>query len=212
MANVTSLRSPDASRDRIHAEALRLFGRFGFEGTSLQMIADAAGLHKSTLFHHYRNKLELALEVFEATLERIVTELGPLERTPSRIEDLLTCIDALTDWLTEEPDAARLLMSFITAPDESALVVPQSAKASELELRLFGTLFGWFERARRAGVVRQLNVRQAVVNLIGLVLFYPAVATTLGGGDVAGAEPFSAKAVKIRKAELRALIDGMLAP
>jgi AcrR family transcriptional regulator len=212
MANVTSLRSADASRDRIHAEALRLFGRFGFEGTSLQMIAGAAGLHKSTLFHHYRNKLELALEVFEAVLERVVAELGALERTPSRIDDLLTCVDALTDWLTREPDAARLLMSFITAPEESALIVPPSAKTAELERRLFAALFGWFERARRAGAIRQLNVRQAVANLIGLVLFYPAVATTLGGGDVAGAEPFSAKAVKVRKAELRALIGCMLAP
>jgi len=212
MANVISLRSADDSRDRIHAEALRLFGRFGFEGTSLQMIADAAGLHKSTLFHHYRNKLELALDVFEAVLERVVAELGPLERTPARIEDLLVCVDALTDWLSREPDAARLLMSFINAPDESALVVPPASKSAELEQRLFGGLFGWLERARRGGVIRQLNVRQAVVNLIGLVLFYPAVATSLGNGEVTGPEPFSAKAVKVRKSELRALIGRMLAP
>jgi hypothetical protein len=118
----------------------------------------------------------------------------------------------LTDWLCQAPDAARLLMSFINAPKESALVVAESSTASDLERRLFGTLFSWFERARRAGVIRVLNVRQAAINLIGLVLFYPAVAPSLGGGEVAGAEPFSAKAVRSRKAELRTVINCMLAP
>jgi hypothetical protein len=88
-------------------------------------------------------------------------------------------------------------MSFINAPQDSALVVAQSSNAADLERRFFGALFSWFERARRAGAIRALNVRQAAINLIGPVVLYPAVASSLGGGEVAGAEPFSAKAVKI---------------
>jgi AcrR family transcriptional regulator len=202
----------DTSRKRIHATALRYFGRRGYDGVSLQMIADEVGLHKSTLFHHYPTKLHLAIEVCEATLERVVGLLRPLAEGPPRIDDLVECVRALTDWLCAEPDAARLLMAFITAPSDSDLRVPIDSRASELQAELFGLLGTWFERARRAGRIRPLNIRQALVNVVGLVLFYPAVAEHLGGGLVAGPDRFSPKAVRIRKGELEALLRSLLEP
>jgi AcrR family transcriptional regulator len=202
----------DGSRQRIHAAALYYIGRLGFEGVSLQMIADEVGLHKSTLFHHYPTKLHIAIEVVETTLDRVVQILRPLGHGTPRIDDLMTCIDALTDWMCAEPDAARLLMAFITAPKESDLHTPVQSRASELQAELFGLLGTWLERARRSGVIRPLNIRQAIVNLVGLVLFYPAVAEHLGGGLVAGTERFSPKAVRIRKEELRLLVRSMLTP
>jgi len=204
--------SIESSRQRIHAAALHLFGRFGFEAVSLQMIADAVGLHKSTLFHHYPTKLAIALEVFEEALTRVVQELSPLASNPPRIDDLRACMDTLTDWLCAEPDTARLLMSFITAPQDSELLSALSSRASDLERQLFGLLGSWLERARRAGIIRQLSVRQAMVNAIGLMLFYPAVAEHLGGGEVAGSQCFAPKAVRIRKQELWMIFSSMLDP
>ena len=59
------------SKDRIQAAALRLFARHGFEGVGLQRIADEVGLHKSSLFHHYKGKVELANEVFQIALREV---------------------------------------------------------------------------------------------------------------------------------------------
>ena len=209
---MTALAVKESSRERIQTEALRLFGRFGYDGVSLQHIADAAGLHKSTLFHYYRSKLEIALEVLEAELSAVVERLAPLTADEPCIEQLLESADALTDLFCSRPDAARLLMAFITAPEDSELRVPVPSRHEELERELFVRLGSWLERARKAGIVRQLNLRQTIVNLVGLVLFYPAVAEHLAGGEIAGPNPFSSKAVRIRKEELAEMIRRLFAP
>jgi hypothetical protein len=77
-------------------------------------------------------------------------------------------------------------------------------------LEFYVSLATWLERARRQGVIRPLNIRQAIPNLIGLVLFYPTVAGDIS--DLVGPEPFSPRAREIRKRELRITVRGMLAP
>ena len=69
------------------------------------------------------------------------------------------------------------------------------------------TLWAWIDRARKAGVIRLVNIRQTIFNLVGLVVFYPAAAEAR---ELSGDEPFSAKARGIRKEELRIALRGML--
>jgi hypothetical protein len=76
-----------------------------------------------------------------------------------------------------------MLISVMTAPEDSEL---RTADATEQALEFFGIVTGWLDRARRAGAIRHLNIRQAIPNVIGLVLFYPAVGTDLG--DLVGRE------------------------
>jgi AcrR family transcriptional regulator len=200
------------SRERIRREALALFGRFGYDAVSLQRIADAVGLHKSSLFHHYASKYEIVTEVLEEVLGLVVAELEPLQEAPSTLEPLLIVSDRLTDLLCHQPATARLLLGYVTAPDDSELRGPNTPRVEALERALFEGLGGWLSRAKQSGVIRPLNLRQAMVNLVGLVLFYPAVAPHLAGGQIAGPEPFSKKAIENRKAELRLLLTRLLEP
>lgn len=50
-------------RERIVQEARPLFVARGFNAVSMQQIADAAGVNKATLYHHFRDKEELFLDV-----------------------------------------------------------------------------------------------------------------------------------------------------
>jgi AcrR family transcriptional regulator len=200
------------SRARIHAVAVSLMARHGYEGVSLQMIADEVGLHKSTLFHHYKSKLELALEVLYNVLERTVALLRPLAEPQPNVDTLIRCTDDLVDYFSEQPDAARLLMAFITAPDRSDLKSQINHPVDDLDREFLGLIIGWLDRARKAGVIRKLNVRQTVFNLIALTLFYPATALDFAGGLVAGPEAFSPSARRVRKRELEIALRGMLAP
>lgn len=195
------------SRERIHRVALALFARYGYEGVSLQQIADEVGLHKSTLFHHFRGKLELLDEVMDAVVEDVLACIRPLMEAEIHVESFYEGVDRLVDHFSERPDAARLLVAQAAAPDDSDL---RHAGSSERALELYAGLAGWLERARREGVIRKLNIRQAIPNLIGLVLFYPAVAPDLTA--LVGSEPFSGRAREIRKRELRVLLRGMLEP
>jgi AcrR family transcriptional regulator len=203
-------RGDGGSRERIHQAALTLFATHGYDGVGLQSIADAAGLHKSTLFHHYRSKLELAHEVYGAVLEGVMTSIEPLAKQHEpRLEHMLTAADRLVDHFSDRPEAARMLLMFSAAPVDSELRRPVGP--DHPEVAFYQTVLDWLERAKRVCAVRaDLNVRQAIHNLVGLIIFYPAMATP--DNPLSGPTPFSDKARTIRKRELRHTLEGMLAP
>jgi AcrR family transcriptional regulator len=69
--------SPSSSldtRDRILDAALDLFSEHGFDGTTLQQIADRVGLTKAALYHHFRSKDDL----LEALVMPAIVELDGL--------------------------------------------------------------------------------------------------------------------------------------
>ena len=107
----------EGSRRRILDAALDLLAEQGYDGTSLQQVADRVGLHKSSLFHHFRSKDELAREVYTGLVERLLKRLEPLlAEDPPRVETLLAALDAAVDHFAGEPGAARLLMRLMVDP------------------------------------------------------------------------------------------------
>jgi AcrR family transcriptional regulator len=66
----------EVRRQRLLEEAIRLFGKRGYEGTSLEAVATAAGVRKQTLLYYFPTK--------EALLDACVVE------TSRRVADALT--------------------------------------------------------------------------------------------------------------------------
>lgn len=68
----------DERRRQLVGEAVRLFGAGGYDGTSLDLIADAAGVRKQTLLYYFPTKDAL----FEACVDHVATHIAAeLERT-----------------------------------------------------------------------------------------------------------------------------------
>jgi AcrR family transcriptional regulator len=65
-----------ASPGSILAVARRLFYERGFDATSMQDIANATGLHKSSLYHHFRSKDELLEQACQETFQRLRASLA----------------------------------------------------------------------------------------------------------------------------------------
>jgi AcrR family transcriptional regulator len=55
----------EATRRALLAAARRRFGTLGFAGTSLDDVAAEAGVTKGALYHHFRGKEQLFLEVYD---------------------------------------------------------------------------------------------------------------------------------------------------
>jgi AcrR family transcriptional regulator len=205
----------ESPRARILATALALFAEQGYEGTSLQQVADGVGLHKSSLFHHFRSKDELAREVYRGLAERLLKRLEPvLAEDPPRLESLLAAVDASVDHFAAEPASARLLMRLlVTSRESDAAGGPFGAPAGEADPidRVLALVGDWLARARTAGAIRRLPVRLTVLNLMGLVLFHPAVVHHAPPGAL-GADPLSPATIASRKRELRVFLRGALAP
>jgi AcrR family transcriptional regulator len=62
-------------RTRILEEAVRLFSEKGFDGTSIQLIADAVGIRKPSLLYHFKSKEKLREAVYERLMVHWKNEL-----------------------------------------------------------------------------------------------------------------------------------------
>ena len=60
-----------ATRRALLAAARRRFGASGFAGTSLDEVAADAGVTKGALYHHFRNKEQLFLQVYDELEEEL---------------------------------------------------------------------------------------------------------------------------------------------
>ncbi len=128
----------ESSRDRILAEALRLFGEHGYAGTSIAQIEKAAGLSPGSgaLYRHFKSKDELLVKALEAR----VLDRGQWEQFLSPDFSVLAMLDLIapdTDIvdrlvilcriglgrLDHDRDVARILLRDNTAPQEALEVV-----------------------------------------------------------------------------------------
>jgi TetR/AcrR family fatty acid metabolism transcriptional regulator len=63
-----------SKRNAILAAATRLFSRKGFKGTSMAELSKATGAAGGTIFHHFKNKEDLFLNMLENVKATILTE------------------------------------------------------------------------------------------------------------------------------------------
>src|SRR4051812_39056278 len=101
----------DSGRERILAEATRLFARLGYDGTSTRLIDDAAGLNIATVAYHTGGKRDLYLAVMERAhrAERAALEAALADLTPDAA-GILALVDRYIDFCAAHPEIPALWM------------------------------------------------------------------------------------------------------
>jgi AcrR family transcriptional regulator len=100
------------TRDRLAVEAARMFAERGYHGTSINDLAVALGLHKSSLYAHINHKADLLADIaltgaaaFHAALDALPDEAPPGERLELALRAHLAVVesqlDVATVWLQE---------------------------------------------------------------------------------------------------------------
>jgi TetR/AcrR family transcriptional regulator len=103
--------SKNPTPDQILSVATRLFAARGFDGTSLQDIADAVGIRKPSLLYHFPSKDELRRAVLDGLLSRWNDVLPRLLVAATSGEGQFDALVAETiDYFAADPDRARLLI------------------------------------------------------------------------------------------------------
>jgi len=99
-----------ARRGQILEVALEVFARAGFNGTSMNEVADAVGVTKPVLYQHFDSKRDLyqALtdDVGERLLARISKAAAEADSGKNRTE---LAYQAYFRWVADNPDGFRLL-------------------------------------------------------------------------------------------------------
>ncbi len=195
---------PPSSRDKILEVAEARFARSGFGGVGMREIATAAGLGKSSLFHHFASKDALYFEVLERTLGRIALSVEPaLGGAGSATERLAATSDALVDALAEQPTTAPLLLRSLFEMYPLSDDVPAEGEAVDaILLRLIDQFQQLVRDGIESGDFRPVSVPDATQTIIGAAVFHFA-SGEFGEALFGGASLFSAEAVERRRRELR---------
>ena len=163
-ASVSAAAQPSDTRARILDAALELFSEHGFDGTTLQQIADRLGFTKAALYYHFRSKDDLLQALIAPAVAGLDTLLGAYEGeadTPGRRRRFVT---DYVDLLLEQ----RRLISYM-ASDIAIVAHPMIATgARERQARIRALLAG-------EGLQFSQEVRVAVAfkAMAGVVAQYP---------------------------------------
>jgi AcrR family transcriptional regulator len=201
---------PPSSRDKILDVAEALFARRGYAGVGLREVALAAGLGKSSLFHHFESKAQLYFEVLGRVLGRIrerlapalAAELGPLPR-------LDRCLDALVDALAEQPTTARLLLRALFEDDDLDDSIPEAQACQGAVSAILQDVLQLLREGVEQGVFRRVSAAHTLQTLIGATVYHFASGEL--GENLLGRPLLSSEAVRRRKQELRELLHSGLA-
>ncbi|MGE5186028.1 MAG: TetR/AcrR family transcriptional regulator [Acidobacteriota bacterium] len=153
---------------RILERAARLIFEKGYEGTSMQDIADACGLTKAGLYHHVSTKeallvaiMEYGMDLFEeVVLARVEHITDPLER----LRKTMACnLDLVTQDSSKE--VTIILHEHQTLTGEAHKTINARKK------RYVRFLEHSFREAMDAGQIRKVDPTLASFSLLGTVLW-----------------------------------------
>lgn len=96
-------------RDGLVQAATRLFAERGIHGTSLQQIAEAAGVSKAAIYHHFRTKEQ----VTEAVLAPALEAIAQIVRTAQLHEDRRTQVESVIVGMADQAVRHRDLWAIV---------------------------------------------------------------------------------------------------
>lgn len=196
--------SGEERRRRLVAEAMRGFGKRGFDGTTLDAVAEAAGVRKQTLLYYYPTKEDL----FDACTQELTERLA--EALQRGLEG------SLGGWARVESVIRSIFRTGEDAPELLPFVREAARRSPEVVERVAGSLeplrkraLVFLERGMEAGEFRRQDA--------GLLLFtlYTAVVGSLTEAGVlravSGSE-LGQSALRRRERELLEFVRRALEP
>jgi len=149
-----------AKEAAICAEAEKQFAQFGFEGTSLEQIAQALSLSRHNLLYYYPNKDALYRTVLDAVLDEWLTRMEGIVAGADPEAALREYIAAKLRYSFERPAGSQVFTREVMAG------APRFRDA--IEARVLPALNAdvkTFERWARAGLVRKMDFRHLMFTI-----------------------------------------------
>ncbi|MFB6365187.1 TetR/AcrR family transcriptional regulator [Paenibacillus elgii] len=105
-------------RENILKACLSVFARHGYKNTSTEMLAEAAGISKALIFHHFTSKKKLYFSLLEHCFEKVRTVMR--FDAVSEYDDFFEAIDRLCriklDYFRKHPDELKLVYGTLYSP------------------------------------------------------------------------------------------------
>ena len=161
-------------RDAIVIAATRLFLERGYEGTSMDDVAEAAVVSKPTVYHHFADKKSLYGVVTLKTVSQIDALVTLVVRSSEDVTNVREALERLAFELLKallQPDLIRLRRLVIATADQ----FPDIARAwyEAGFRRVLSTLADTFSQLSTRGVLLVDDAHVAANHFAGLLLWIP---------------------------------------
>lgn len=145
--------------------ATQLFAERGYEGTTLQDVADAVGLSRPNLYNYVRSKEELLVAMVEAASREAANSLRAIRERPDLdpAQKLRALVRALVMERASNPAQFRTL-------DRSEQALPSDIAKQHLDSRrvVLREITGVLDEGIVAGHFRTLDSRVTALSIIGM--------------------------------------------
>ncbi|MCQ2508188.1 MAG: TetR/AcrR family transcriptional regulator, partial [Dorea sp.] len=95
-----------STKDRILDAALTLFSERGYDGASVDQIAEIVGIKGPSLYRHYKGKEDILDHLIEKLTEHYETNFGvasKVDRVPASMEELIASSMGRISFTTHDP-------------------------------------------------------------------------------------------------------------
>ncbi len=191
-------------RNEIVDAAIKVFSRSGYAETSIQDVADEAGVVPTAVYYHFAGKDEL----FNVALQTVITELDEVVEQSRPEGDqshaLGLIISAVWTWIEQRPDHARILYSHLPGATRQAQVLRKEFEEQHIERAfVYARQAPPDERRHRTAAATHAASRLSVRTLISLLIAIHPM--RLEGG------PLSRRSPKALRAALEAVSQRIVA-
>lgn len=127
---------PGGRRAEIRADAAKVFGHLGFAHATMRDVADGTGILPGSLYHHFRSKDELLLEIMCTFNDDLLRDMhAVIDDEDDPLERITNLIRLALRYIIERPDESRVLANdapyIATAPALTAIATG-SAEAERI--------------------------------------------------------------------------------
>ena len=190
------------TEQKIIASAERLFYQKGKAGTSMQDIADDAGINRTLLNYYFRSKDQLFEAVFRNAMSHFVPNLAAMLHSDMTFRDYVSqMIETIIDTMLENPQIPIFVLQELSSnPDRMPEIIKEMGIDPAVAMNKMES-----EQGKEFGSL--MDPRQVIINILSLCIFpfaaRPVVTEILFNGDTDA----YIEAMKQRKQLLPLLVD-----
>ncbi len=101
------------NRQRIMDAALEIFSTFGYRGSTIEQIAQAAEMSKSSVFYYFGSKTEIYVALLTKTIDGWLEPLQQLDPNGDPAEEIWAYVERKLEMSRSNPKASRLFANEI---------------------------------------------------------------------------------------------------